>query len=74
LLHNSEIKRISRAKDYFQELDVDRGASKHELEKAHWRCLIRIQFSHHGAGSDAIKVVEEAYVTLQDLQGEIDTS
>jgi len=47
-------------------MDVDRGASKHELEKSHWRCLIRIQFSHHGAGSDAIKVVEEAYVTLQD--------
>jgi curved DNA-binding protein CbpA len=66
-LHNSEIKRISRAKDYFQVLDVDRGASKHELEKAHRRCLIRIQFSHHGAGSEnAIKVVEEAYVTLQD--------
>jgi curved DNA-binding protein CbpA len=65
-LHNSEIKRISRAKDYFQVLDVDRGASKHELEKAHRRCLIRIQFSHHGAGSDAIRVVEEAYVTLPD--------
>jgi hypothetical protein len=28
-LHDSEIKRISRAKDYFQVLDVDRGASKH---------------------------------------------
>jgi hypothetical protein len=37
-----------------------------KLEKAHHRCLIRIQFGHHGAGSDAIRVVEEAYVTLPD--------
>jgi hypothetical protein len=65
-LHDSEIKRISRAKDYFQVLVVDRVASKHGFEKAHRRCLIRIQFSHHGAGSDAIRVVEETYVTLPD--------
>ena len=37
-----------------------------KLEKAHRRCLIRIQFGHHGAGFDAIRVVEEVYVTLPD--------
>lgn len=67
LLQNSEIKRISDAKDYFQVLDVDRGASDQELEKAYRRCLIRIQFDQHGAGSEnAIRVAEEAYVNLQD--------
>jgi hypothetical protein len=39
---------------------------KIKLEKAHRRCLIRIQFGHHGAGSDAIRVIEKAYVTLPD--------
>jgi hypothetical protein len=67
LLQNSEIKRISGAKDYFQVLDVDRAASDQELEKAYRRCLIRIQFDHHGVGSEnAIRVAEEAYVNLLD--------
>lgn len=67
LLQNSEIKRISGAKDYFQVLDVDREATDHELEKAYRRCLIRIQFDNHGVGSEnATKLAEEAFVNLQD--------
>jgi len=65
-LHNSELKRIFGAKDYFQVLDVDRGASEHELERAYRRCLIRIQFDNGATSENAVRVAEEAYVNLLD--------
>lgn len=65
-VHNSELKRIFCAKDYFQVLDVERGASDHDLERAYRRCLLRIQFDNGATSENAIRVAEEAYVNLLD--------
>ncbi|GLJ55699.1 hypothetical protein SUGI_1196470 [Cryptomeria japonica] len=67
-VHNSEIRRILRSRDYFQVLDLDIEASAIDVQKAYRRCLLKIEFDSGDltAAEKAKKMAKKASDCLMD--------